>query len=1266
VKKKQLALSVMSTALVASMAASAFAAPKAGVYIGGDVDKYYSFEAMGLNMDTFLDEMIDTVPDVLYVSKDGEAKGGNLAELLFVSNPKSHFVDVTTEMANDIGGEAGFYEVSEDGTVSETKKPFDPEVTPGELKVESVSAINLTTLEVKFTQPVTEIATSNITLSKGSVDTVALSDDKKSVKVAVQGLNYKDDVQVKVSGVKAGDKTVPDYTTNVKIPAVTDLYTLEINSDDDDNVILADGATKVMLTATLKDKKTGAVADVDGVVKFTATKGGLAQDEVTLEDGKASVQLTSAASDSSIVSYIHVTVVDAPAAKEYEGLTGSFEVIFSPDPTNPGEVTFVNMVSAESNQADRFFVKFSNKIKAEKFKEAITVNGVIDSSFGLEINGGPAAIKDVINKADNVLEFILDTDSPGSIVPNSWKINRQNPSNGVAPNYLQDNETHKLTIPANIGHLVLQNTTGIDFIVTDAKRPFIYGVTPKDQLEFKVRFSESMAEDLVEGNHDQINTKFLLDGKKVRLFKTTAPSPADINKAKLNNEVIVTDLYVGSYNAVTGEDTRSEVYFKLHPEFKLSAGQHQIQIANVGDWAALVDPNNKVSTQTFDFKVDINETKPVPSVTVQSPEQWLLKFNTDVTSVTGKKVEDAFKIYKADDSTTPFVYGTDYVITPVDENGLAEGPAIAAGSAVPHADRYLVEFKKDWTVYYETASTTVNYFTSTKNPYKIVVNHLRSDLHNVMDEKVLDVTLQYDGKSPTITSAVDVFTLETKSANRLAAVTGEGQQVFVKMSEPVQMYIDGDADTSNDNKESTPLTPSEQQKAGTGIPVPTYEFVQGDKVVNGTVVANSIAEDDQSFVIQPASTLESGTWTLYIRSISDDVGNTSATVSTTVTIPGSPVLVSDTKVAWVGFDNDANDKDYLYIKFTKEMDPSGAAGVSRTTNYVFNGVQLPQGSQVVRGIKNFDGSKVVTNDWDGVTIEMPKGAFDGANGDRTDFRSVLNVANNFKATDGEKLSGPYEVQLDDTTNNSAADNDMLFEAVYHNSKASATLNGAAVLNAEVTDADANGKIDTVVLTLDKAATFTATDKIKVGGKTFVYSAGSGTTSVTFKNDGASNEITGTASNTLSVTALNGGIIINTGVVADKAAPVVISTKGTANSKDLTLTFSDPVYGNGADGELEAGDFVYQEGNAGGTNGPIASVASNGGYVTSLVVTATTALTASDLGTNGDKVVFNSTVKDASDNAAVAPVLPTNNAPVVANAIADTTGTAGGAVNSKRS
>jgi len=189
VKKKQLVLSVLSTALVASMAASAFAAaPKAGVYIGGNVDKYYSFEAMGLNMDAFLDEMINTVPDVLYVSKDGEAKGGNLAELLFVSNPKSHFVDVTDEMFADIDGAAGFNAVNEDGTVETVKRNPDgtPVIgTPGDLKVESVSAINASQIQVKFASAVEKKsaeAAANYTLdSYGGAKTPKLVDDKTVV-----------------------------------------------------------------------------------------------------------------------------------------------------------------------------------------------------------------------------------------------------------------------------------------------------------------------------------------------------------------------------------------------------------------------------------------------------------------------------------------------------------------------------------------------------------------------------------------------------------------------------------------------------------------------------------------------------------------------------------------------------------------------------------------------------------------------------------------------------------------------------------------------------------------------------------------------------------------------------------------------------------------------------------------------------------------------------------------------------------------------------
>jgi len=183
----------MSTALVASMAASAFAAaPKAGVYIGGNIDKYYSFTSMLANMDSFLDEMIDTVPDVLYVDKDGEAKGGNLAELLFVSNPKSHLVDVTDEMFADIDGADGFNAVNEDGTVEAVKRnPDGTEVigTPGELKVESVSAITSKTVKVTFATALTALNKEDVTVvnketgDKQYVQAVALSEDKKSATV---------------------------------------------------------------------------------------------------------------------------------------------------------------------------------------------------------------------------------------------------------------------------------------------------------------------------------------------------------------------------------------------------------------------------------------------------------------------------------------------------------------------------------------------------------------------------------------------------------------------------------------------------------------------------------------------------------------------------------------------------------------------------------------------------------------------------------------------------------------------------------------------------------------------------------------------------------------------------------------------------------------------------------------------------------------------------------------------------------------------------
>lgn len=1108
----------------------------------------------------------------------------------------------------------------------------------------SVSAINKTSIKVKFNKAVDEVAVSNFTIKVGdaakTVDTAVLNADKTEATVTVQGLNYNDTVSVAVSGVKAGTETLADYSTTTKVPAVGDLYTLEITTEDADGIIKADGATKTMVTATLKDKQTGAVVNQDGLITFSSTKGAVAQPEVALEDGKASVQLTSAASDSSILSTITATVKDAPGATEYEGLTGQLQVVFSPDAGDDSTVTLVKVVSAESNQGDRLFVNFSGAINAANLKAKLVSDAaklnpavktwadlvtIVGTNGGINIDGKAVNIVDILQKSDKTLEYVLNTDTAGSIKPTTTEINKESAGTwaGGSPHYLRDNVTHTVTVPSIIENYILQDITGINFIMTDAKTPSIYGVNAKDQLEFTVRASESLAEDIVEGASGAVNEKFLLDGKKVIL--NSNPTSAQIASAKAAGNVIVTRLSVGSYDVANAEDTRNLINFKLQPEFKLSGGVHQIQIANIGDWAAMVDPNNKVATQTFDFSVTVDDSKPTVDISTQSPEQWLLTFSKDVSIKTaGQTIGDVVKIYKADDSETPLVYGTDYIITPIDGDGNALAPS---GTITTDTKYWLIEFTKDWTKYYDTAANTTNYFTSTKNPYKVVVKNFEDGLTNKVDDTNLNVTLNYDGVSPTISSAVDVSTLTNKTANGVG-VTDSGQAVFVTMSEPVQLRDAGNTAT----KVSAPLTESQQQAAGAGIPVPTFEFVKGDKTVEGTIAASSIEEADKDFVVTPASTLEPGTWTLYIRSISDDIGNTSATVSTTVTVPQTQQAVTDTRIAWAGFDEgdrtNSDTSDYIYIKFTKEMQATDAIGVSRTTNYLFNGVALPQGSQVHRGI---DG---VTNNWDGITIEMPKGSFDPAN---AIFTSALNVANNFKAADGEALSGPYEVQLTDTTSTSYGVKDGLkdsnkLEAVYVNTNASAIVGDSFVTKSVAQDIDHNGKIDTVVLTFGESSVVPSTAELQVGGKTFVTAGGTGTT-ITFNNKTANDEIAGTATDALALTSTNGAIITAVDSIVDDAAPVVTKAELNSSKDKLTITMSEGVTGvnNGAFQALTTGDFTPSL-----SGGATIALATNGHISTDAAKLVFDVTSGANI-VSTDTIAAKTTVYDKSRNTSQAPL-----------------------------
>lgn len=147
---KKLVLSVLSTAVVASMASAAMAKPQPGFYVGGDVDKYYSIDAfLGDHFDDALDNIISELGDTVFVDKDAnaapfvEALDANTAEeLAAIMKPAT----VATFNGN-------VYTNVEDPTADPYNPANDPDLKPGvpvEWKIDSVSAIETTYVEVTF------------------------------------------------------------------------------------------------------------------------------------------------------------------------------------------------------------------------------------------------------------------------------------------------------------------------------------------------------------------------------------------------------------------------------------------------------------------------------------------------------------------------------------------------------------------------------------------------------------------------------------------------------------------------------------------------------------------------------------------------------------------------------------------------------------------------------------------------------------------------------------------------------------------------------------------------------------------------------------------------------------------------------------------------------------------------------------------------------------------------------------------------------------
>ncbi|QQE74185.1 hypothetical protein KDJ56_20465 [Brevibacillus composti] len=371
---KKLVLSVLSTAVLTSMAASAMAAPKAGFYIGGEVDKYYSVDALADNFGVAFEEILDYGLDSVYVDENGKA--ANLMQAIFADDLDEVLADPTLALFNGnkyaIVGTNDTYDPEKD---TDIVPPVD-----GELKVESVSAINPAELQIKFSQKVNKDSAVNLsnyvitkngtkygngfnpinTLLDAAPNNIAYDEDTQTVTFRLAAANY----------LFNGDKYSIDVTDGVlsedkskkieRYAGAQQTYT----DTTGPQLVKAEVTSSNFLKLTFNEPvAAGLTATVDGVNVPLAAPSTTIRDYTVQSVATLPADLRTAGTHN--VSVYNATDIAAPNANSKSILTGSFQV--TTDTVAP-TVTEVK----QSTGSDRAFdIVFSEPVTVDTSKLVI-------------------------------------------------------------------------------------------------------------------------------------------------------------------------------------------------------------------------------------------------------------------------------------------------------------------------------------------------------------------------------------------------------------------------------------------------------------------------------------------------------------------------------------------------------------------------------------------------------------------------------------------------------------------------------------------------------------------------------------------------------------------------------------------------------------------------------------------------------------------------------------------------------------------------------
>ena len=773
--------------------------------------------------------------------------------------------------------------------------------------------------------------------------------------------------------------------------------------DANDKTLIADGGDNTVLTFKMINTKTQKVdtSANDITLDVFSSFGQLSNTSVTIKNGTGTLVLNSEFSAKELTT--KVTADISRQSNNGTDLVGkvSGETFITFEPFKISEDKSPKLVKAESDQADRVTLFFDREVSIDDFVVKNAATGTYKVSNGKQVFFANSANSPVFTISQTVSGKTVKYPIVGmATVKNDdgTVANKKALQLLIAEDSALD-DNNKVSV--NYTNKACGINTNASFILTDTKKPQFTAIESVGMKKIKITFSEA-----IPATQNTEKAKYTINGS---IYKDGAVT-------------------YGTYKPATAEDDRAVVMLTLGKDDKglqtyFKAGTAKLAVTNVIDYAGITDVGrNVISNQSKDFTVTEDANRPVANITVESPEQYRVKFTGDKT---GKECPVFFTEDKNKTQIDAVEYFSkalkvkvgDKYISLMDtvntfnskvELGTEEGkkvkPTLEAGlnsflKVTQVSDgEFVIELTEDWTKFYTTSLTNRNYYNDLYQ-FELPEDTVYNDNNGLTNDAVIKLDLnttgspmnQQDDVSPQIQAIMQ---------------TDEDQYFAVQMSEPVAF--------SKDGKESNNITLAETQslqvaKAEFKGKKANGEIVTFDGAVCGYYDTETKKKTDTLLQVQAlynGKTIQelvdegyATSWTVALTYVYDDVKNAAETKVASFEVQPTSGLFSIEYVKGTTAAVNKTENDIITVKFTQGV--SETSDALDITRWKIDGYNFPENSRVE--VQKESGNEYVG--YHVLVFTIPAGTI------RTKKSHVINVDKGIKSIKENTLIGSFENQF---------------------------------------------------------------------------------------------------------------------------------------------------------------------------------------------------------------------------------------------------------------